>query len=245
MPRGLDGCLGHRLAQQAVARDVEHVAALHPGRSSSDGSSSEATPRSEAMVRCPWSSRTRNDHAAGALHDRTANLDAVPFELGRGQLAGDVVPRLQISRLRAPRAPAHAATFAAWPPAMKRIVAGVSASGASGPSGRTMTSRIRSPIVQIMRQGRVASVATHARAIRYGAAVGSARRRIVLSDTVARAVRDGDPVVALESTIITHGLPRPRTSRPRSSSSGSSPAAARRRRRSRCSTGCPRRARGR
>ncbi len=31
----------------------------------------------------------------------------------------------------------------------------------------------------------------------------------VVSETVARALRDGDPVVALESTIITHGLPSP------------------------------------
>lgn len=31
-----------------------------------------------------------------------------------------------------------------------------------------------------------------------------------VSDEVARAVRDGAPVVALESTIISHGLPRPR-----------------------------------
>jgi len=33
--------------------------------------------------------------------------------------------------------------------------------------------------------------------------------RIVHSDTVARALGAGDPVVALESTIITHGLTRP------------------------------------
>jgi pseudouridine-5'-phosphate glycosidase len=33
-------------------------------------------------------------------------------------------------------------------------------------------------------------------------------QRVVFSETVARAVRDGAPVVALESTIITHGLPR-------------------------------------
>jgi pseudouridine-5'-phosphate glycosidase len=39
--------------------------------------------------------------------------------------------------------------------------------------------------------------------------VGSAQARIVLSETVARALREGDPVVALESAIITHGLPRP------------------------------------
>jgi pseudouridylate synthase len=31
----------------------------------------------------------------------------------------------------------------------------------------------------------------------------------VMSEAVARALRDGAPVVALESTIITHGLPRP------------------------------------
>jgi pseudouridylate synthase len=39
--------------------------------------------------------------------------------------------------------------------------------------------------------------------------VRSAERRVVLSETVANALADGDPVVALESTIITHGLPRP------------------------------------
>jgi pseudouridylate synthase len=33
--------------------------------------------------------------------------------------------------------------------------------------------------------------------------------RVVQSETVARALGAGDPVVALESTIITHGLPRP------------------------------------
>jgi pseudouridine-5'-phosphate glycosidase len=32
---------------------------------------------------------------------------------------------------------------------------------------------------------------------------------VVLSESVARALSDGGPVVALESTIITHGLPRP------------------------------------
>ncbi|MHB8690532.1 MAG: pseudouridine-5'-phosphate glycosidase [Solirubrobacteraceae bacterium] len=37
----------------------------------------------------------------------------------------------------------------------------------------------------------------------------SAQQRVVLSEKVARAVRDGLPIVALESTIITHGLPRP------------------------------------
>jgi pseudouridylate synthase len=35
----------------------------------------------------------------------------------------------------------------------------------------------------------------------------------VVSDDVARALRDGAPVVALESTIITHGLPRPQNAR--------------------------------
>jgi len=35
------------------------------------------------------------------------------------------------------------------------------------------------------------------------------QRRVVLSERVAAALRDGEPVVALESTIITHGLPRP------------------------------------
>ena len=39
--------------------------------------------------------------------------------------------------------------------------------------------------------------------------MGSAAQRLVLSESVAGALRDGDPVVALESTIITHGLPRP------------------------------------
>jgi pseudouridine-5'-phosphate glycosidase len=35
----------------------------------------------------------------------------------------------------------------------------------------------------------------------------------VVSDEVTRALRDGAPVVALESTIITHGLPRPENAR--------------------------------
>jgi pseudouridylate synthase len=39
--------------------------------------------------------------------------------------------------------------------------------------------------------------------------VRSVRRRVVVSEEVAGALRAGDPVVALESTIITHGLPRP------------------------------------
>jgi pseudouridine-5'-phosphate glycosidase len=39
--------------------------------------------------------------------------------------------------------------------------------------------------------------------------VSSAQRRVVVSERVAEALRNGAPVVALESTIITHGLPRP------------------------------------
>jgi pseudouridylate synthase len=38
--------------------------------------------------------------------------------------------------------------------------------------------------------------------------VSSAQRHVVVSERVAEALRDGMPVVALESTIITHGLPR-------------------------------------
>ena len=38
--------------------------------------------------------------------------------------------------------------------------------------------------------------------------VASAQQRFLLSEQVAGALRDGMPVVALESTIITHGLPR-------------------------------------
>jgi pseudouridylate synthase len=39
--------------------------------------------------------------------------------------------------------------------------------------------------------------------------VSSAVPRVVVSERVADALATGDPVVALESTIITHGLPRP------------------------------------
>jgi pseudouridylate synthase len=39
--------------------------------------------------------------------------------------------------------------------------------------------------------------------------VSPAARSVVVSDRVAEALAAGDPVVALESTIITHGLPRP------------------------------------
>ena len=89
-------------------------------------------------------------------------------------------------------------------------------------SGRTMTSRIRSPIVQIdsglpwlvaafagcmpdMITVRARSGALAETCGRLAAVTGG----VVLSESVARALRDGDPVVALESTIITHGLPRP------------------------------------
>ncbi len=44
---------------------------------------------------------------------------------------------------------------------------------------------------------------------RVGTSVSSAQRRVVVSEKVAGALGDGDPIVALESTIITHGLPRP------------------------------------
>ncbi len=40
-------------------------------------------------------------------------------------------------------------------------------------------------------------------------AVSPSAPRVVFSEAVARALRDGAAVVALESTIITHGLPRP------------------------------------
>lgn len=40
-------------------------------------------------------------------------------------------------------------------------------------------------------------------------AVSPAQHRVVLSDRVARALQSSEPVVALESTIITHGLPQP------------------------------------
>jgi len=39
--------------------------------------------------------------------------------------------------------------------------------------------------------------------------VRSGAQRIVVSDDVAHALAAGEPVVALESTIVTHGLPRP------------------------------------
>ncbi|MGB8877866.1 MAG: pseudouridine-5'-phosphate glycosidase, partial [Solirubrobacteraceae bacterium] len=38
--------------------------------------------------------------------------------------------------------------------------------------------------------------------------MSSAQRHVVVSERVAEALREGMPVVALESTIITHGLPR-------------------------------------
>ena len=41
------------------------------------------------------------------------------------------------------------------------------------------------------------------------ASVSSVQHRVVVSETVARALRERTPVVALESTIITHGLPQP------------------------------------
>ena len=61
----------------------------------------------------------------------------------------------------------------------------------------------------------------------------TARPFIDVADPVAKALADGRPVVALESTIITHGMPYPETPGWRRLSSGSSPTKARRRRRSR------------
>ncbi len=36
------------------------------------------------------------------------------------------------------------------------------------------------------------------------------RRFVTVSAEILKAVRNGDPVVALESTIITHGMPYPK-----------------------------------
>ena len=66
-----------------------------------------------------------------------------------GTLLPESITRLQITRPRAPSSTAHAATLAACPPGAARVVAGVSPSGAAGPSGRTITSSNRSPRVQI------------------------------------------------------------------------------------------------
>ena len=37
----------------------------------------------------------------------------------------------------------------------------------------------------------------------------SKSKAVVISDHVQNAIANGDPIVALESTIITHGMPRP------------------------------------
>ena len=62
-----------------------------------------------------------------------------------------------------------------------------------------------------------------------------------LTDEVADALRDGAPVVALESTIISHGMPYPQQRRDGARGRGHHPRrTARCRRRSRCSTAVPR-----
>ena len=58
-------------------------------------------------------------------------------------------PRFVTSRADAPSDTAHAATFAACPPAVTRVVATRSSSGASGSSRLAITSRSRSPSVVI------------------------------------------------------------------------------------------------
>src|SRR6478672_11682293 len=66
-----------------------------------------------------------------------ADLDKASEDNERNSLLIEAPsPRLQIRRLLAPSALAQAATLAAWPPAARRIVAGVSASGTGGRSGR-------------------------------------------------------------------------------------------------------------
>jgi len=73
---------------------VQHVAPLQPGRVELGW----LEPRSHAPVGghrpLPVVVADGDDHSAGALHDRTAELDAVAFELSRGELAWDVVSAL-------------------------------------------------------------------------------------------------------------------------------------------------------
>jgi hypothetical protein len=94
VPRGFDGCFGHWLAKQAIARDVQHVARLHPRRVDLG----PLEQRGDAPVRghrpLAVGVAKRDDHATTAGRDRSADFDAVARELGGGEFARDVVAPL-------------------------------------------------------------------------------------------------------------------------------------------------------
>ena len=123
----------------------------------------------------------RDDDARPSA-DRPDHLDAAPAQLARDELAGRVVAALASTRrASAPSDAAHAATFAACPPAVTRVVATRSSSGASGSSRLAITSRSRSPSVVIStvrcshgRPGPATFVAHRLRSFALGGLVGAA-----------------------------------------------------------------------
>ena len=163
-----------------------------------------------------------HDHAAAALHHGAADLDPVAAQLGGREPARPVAAPL--ADQAGCRRPGRWPTRPRWRPGRRRRGGSPRACrrpGPAGASGSTTTSRMRSPRCRWRatwsRRGGTRAACRHhhprprreARAVRYGAPVTPAPPGVVVSEPVARALRDGDPLVALESTIITHGLPRP------------------------------------
>ena len=131
--RGGDRRLRRWLAQQAVPGDVQDIGASGPTsgsnvsgckqtRDAGIGQPSSARRRAPAWTR----PRRRRHRSPGRRPPRRGVRD----RRRRSRTTGSV-PRAQIRRALAPSALAQAATFAAWPPAASRIVAGVSPSAAS------------------------------------------------------------------------------------------------------------------
>ncbi len=151
-PRELDGTLSGaagRLVEERVPRDEEMVAALEPRRTRSRPAlkRAAAVPRSDAIERSPSgeTSEQITPFRPSAGPRTSTPVASSPASARRPASSSPRFPRSARSR-RATAA--HAATFAACPPGASRISAFVSPPTESGSASRTITSSVRSPMVQ-------------------------------------------------------------------------------------------------
>src|SRR5207247_5610830 len=107
------------------------------------------TPRSVAIDRSP--SSPTNETTTPVRPSTTGPASSTPRPSSNDRASRPVSSSARLTTRRAlpPSAATHEATFAACPPEASRVSTGVSAPGASGRGARTMTSRRRSPRVQI------------------------------------------------------------------------------------------------
>ena len=114
---------------RARARSRRRGSSGNPGASwasISSARSSGDTPRSDAIVRSPAASTSETTTPGPSVDDRAAQLDSVALDLGRGESPSGVRGPLADVAAAAAECQAHAATFAACPPAPTRVSAGTS-----------------------------------------------------------------------------------------------------------------------